>query len=277
MANNIMSRFIGLSVVCLLIGFGACGGGSGGGSGSLSITGSITSAEVEVAAVGGGRRVSPVFYRWQLISPAYADDAEAALPIVAATVELLDANGVLVASTVTDEEGEFAFHNIAPGEYSIVVSSPEMETLTISGVIVLEGDTAVIRGSVAESGGQVTVDYSVNDCEVSPDNQGQIGHAEALADAAGVPVEDVIAAREGTCSGWGVIAQNLGVPPGVLGLGHTQAHGGTHHPDNQGQSDEEHGKPDDAGNPHDDGKGNDNGNNDDDHPGQGQGNPGGKS
>lgn len=235
-----------LSLLFILSGFLiACGGGgSGSSSGDVSISGRITAEQAVVAIQRTAKKdLFYAFSNFEIISRAHAQDTEATGdPLAGATVELYDAAGNLVATTITDENGEFEFLNVSPGDYSIIVSDPSIEPLTITGLTVLEGDTAEITGTVTVDGGEVSVDYVVDTCGLVADSPGQLGHAEALAEAAEISIDEVTALRETECLGWGVIAQMLDVHPGTLGLGNIRSSGGR--PENVGG-----GRPDSAGPP----------------------------
>lgn len=255
-ADNRSSIRVSLLVSILIFvtgGLIACGGGGSSSSENVSISGQITTDQTTVAARGS--RTKNIFYsfkNFELIRSAHAQDSDStAEPVVGATVDLFDSLGSLVATTTTDENGDFVFLDIAPGDYSIQVSDPSITTpLIIDGVTVLAGDTAEIRGTVTQDGGEVSVEYVVDSCDLVVDNQGQLGHAEALAEAADISVEEVIDLRETNCLGWGVIAQQLEVPPGALGLGNTKVKGGGK-PEGVGNGKPDgvgNGKPEDVGN-----------------------------
>ncbi len=239
-----------MAVSCLLASVvTACGGGGDEGAapvdnGAVSITGRISSdGSIATARTGA-------IFQFELVERAYAQDSDLdGPPLVGGTVDLIGSDGLIVATTTTDSNGEFVFIGVLPGSYSIAVSSPEITTLTITEVVVLGGDITIISGQVTATGGVAAVDYRVGDCGTVAGNDAQTAHATALADAAGVSVESVIATREGSCEGWGRIAQDLGVPPGTLGLGNNGTRGGGRRGDDD-----------------------DNDNEDDDRPGNGNGN-----
>jgi hypothetical protein len=83
---------------------------------------------------------------------------------------------------------------------------------------VMDGDTAVIQGTVTSEGGIASVNYVVAECRGASSNTRQLRHAENLADASGRPVEEIIAIREGQCRGWGEITMDPGLSPDVLGI-----------------------------------------------------------
>lgn len=66
-------------------------------------------------------------------------------PLPAATVKLTD--GSRLQGVLTDDEGYFAFRNLAPGTYSLTFEFPEYQTVTLAN-IVLEGGDALNAGAV---------------------------------------------------------------------------------------------------------------------------------
>lgn len=117
------------------------------------------------------------------------------VPVEGATVTLHGSNGTTIATTQA--------HGTTVDSEPIVVGA---------------GDTAKITGKVTQAGGTLTVEVEVKEPKAVVDNDAQLGHAINLAEASGRPLEEVIALREQGL-GWGVIAKQLGVHPGVLGLG----------------------------------------------------------
>jgi len=235
----------------------SCGGGGSGVSGNEDISGTITSVGIFVAVDTTNRHsLSYAFRDIELINEALAEDP-AGVPLEGATVELIFSDGTIVVTT-TDENGKFAFDDVPAGTYSIRVSEPSIETMVIDNIVVLEGDKTVIRGIVTADGAVVTVDVVVDDCIVEAGNAAQLVHAQNLADAAEVPVEEVLELREVGCLGWGVVAKELGVQPGILGLGNSSVKGGgmAAHVENSDSDDDDqpgkgkgNGKPDKSDNP----------------------------
>lgn len=228
----------------------SCGGGGsgdGGGNEEASITGTVLAGE-GVASI----RLAPktnFLASLALVKEAYAQDV--GVPLQDATVELL-LNGVVVDTTVTDENGDFTFYNVGAGDYSIRVTHPSIQPVEVTGVAVLAGDLTIISGTVTADGATAAVDYQVGGCTDVQSNAAQLAHAQNIADAAEVDVQEVINVREGQCLGWGEIAHLFEVPPGTLGLGHSETHGGGK-PDDAGKPDNV-GKPDDTGKPDNTGK-----------------------
>lgn len=234
-------RGLFLSLI-VLPAFTACGGGSSFSAEKVGISGNISTVGFTVA-LRRNRGLLPAIDRFFSISTAYAQDD--GVPLEGAVVELYDAAGVLVASTMTDENGDFEFLDVGAGEYSLLVTEDSINPLNIDGVIVLDGDTAVVRGTVTADGAEASVDYVVDTCETVASNDAQVAHAQSVADAAEVSLDEVLELREVECLGWGVIAQRFDVHPGTLGLGNSNASGGGR-PENPGNSGG--GRPDSPGN-----------------------------
>lgn len=247
--------------VCSLCLFTACGGGGGddGNSGSanpqnVSVSGKIVGPPGAVARVQVHSTFASALSRIELVSPAYAQDG--LQPLEGVSVDLVNSAGVVIATTVTDENGDFFFADVAAGTYSIVASSPNFDPLRVENIVVLDGDTVVLTGTVQETeAGVVDVSYRIATCEPVGTNQAQLGHAQNIADAASVPVETVIAERESSCRGWGELAQQFNVPPGTLGLGNIRSQGGGRRPNG-----DDDGSPGNSGNNNGNGNGNGNAN-----------------
>ena len=223
--------------------------------GQLSITGNVSTLGFSTLA-----RVSTPnsFWNFEIVSPAYAQEIEGT-PLADALVELLDINGIVIDSAMTDENGDFQFFDVPSGTYSIQVTEASINPLTVDNIVVLDGDTAVIRGTVTADGADANVDFVVDTCEVEADNPAQLAHATAIADAAEVSVEEVLEQREVDCLGWGLIAQNFEIHPSILGIGNDTVRGGGR-PEEPGNSDSAGnggGRPDDleTGPPEDRGQG----------------------
>ena len=83
-------------------------------------------------------------------------------------IELLDATGVVLAETVTDENGEYEFTDVVPGEYSIRETQPEGYFNGSQTAPVGRGDTSgenIIKGISVRSGEVVE---ELNFCEEPP-------------------------------------------------------------------------------------------------------------
>jgi preprotein translocase subunit SecG len=63
-------------------------------------------------------------------------------------VDLVDVNGVTVATTNTDNNGNYTFNNVMAGTYSIRVSKSGYEDSTKDGVTVTAGDTTTVDSIV---------------------------------------------------------------------------------------------------------------------------------
>ena len=92
-------------------------------------------------------------------------DEEKALADV--TLELLDADGKVIATTQTDANGNYVFNNVLPGEYSIRETQPE--GLFSGGEVVGDGGGVatenLIEGIMVDSGQNLT---EYNFCETKP-------------------------------------------------------------------------------------------------------------
>lgn len=216
----------------------ACGGGSGGSGGSpgttkaegLAISGRILSEGGNASAeIRSGPDRDGFFFSVLQVRSAFAregnDDGE---PLEGATVQLLDADGNVVAETTTDADGKFEFLNVPPGTYTIVVTHPDIEELRVEKVEVIAGDITVVRGTVTKDGetGSSEITYEVDECALTEGNEAQMRIVRNLAEESGVSEEDIIRLREEKCLGWGEIAIQLKVHPSVIGIGSHKSTGG---------------------------------------------------
>lgn len=241
-----MSSIFILALASLLM---ACGSGGGGGSTSAGVstdTGNTISGRVALAGVSIGR---------SLFAISDTDDV-----YTTATVQLVDSDGNMVAETTTDEDGKFEFNNVAEGDYTVIVIDNETgKVVTQVDISLLEGDDVDIEGVIDTTGTEWTIEFTSNDDESDLQNDAQTQHAENLAEASGLDVDEVTAMRlDGM--GWGQIAKELGVHPGVLGLGNDKAFDTEQttdteegsvgsNTDDKGKPDKDNGKPDDKGKP----------------------------
>lgn len=66
------------------------------------------------------------------------------VPIVDARLKLMNAGGVSLKETKTDEQGSFSLDAIAPGEYQLVAESPAFVTI-IANISIAEGERKVVQ------------------------------------------------------------------------------------------------------------------------------------
>ena len=198
-----------------------CGGGgssttgpssAGGGSSTAVIQGQVVSAQTS----RGPESVIVVALRMTLgIGLA---EAVTGTPIAGALVELFD--GVIVpgetpiATTETDASGNFFFRSLQPGTYTVRVTTTAPPSVTIATVTVGAGDNAIVG---VASGTPPAVIVTTNPFDIN--NDAQFGHAMNIDRAsASCDLDQVIALREAG-HGWGDIAHQCNVSPGVIGLG----------------------------------------------------------
>jgi hypothetical protein len=139
-------------------------------------------------------------------------EADTGTPVVGATVKLVNASNVVVATTMTDTHGQFVFQGVAPGMYTVQVGA-----VTSPMIVVGAGDQAIV-GVVTSSGTPPKVTITALSTDVF-NNDAQLGHAINIANAsASCDLVGVTKLREQRL-GWGEITQRCGVSPGVIGLG----------------------------------------------------------
>lgn len=97
------------------------------------------------------------------------DPSGAAIP--AATVTLTGPNH-LTKVAQTDEQGRYAFHDLAPGSYTVAVSTTGFSTFTKAGVVVASGHSQVVNAQLALTieKQQVTVQSESQRLSVNPEN-----------------------------------------------------------------------------------------------------------
>ena len=108
------------------------------------------------------------------LSGQITDPSGAAIP--AATVTLTGPSHA-TQTAQTDEQGRYAFHNLAPGEYMVAISSQGFSTFTKSGIQVSHGHLQVVNAQLAVvmEKQQVTVQSEAQTLSVSPeDNVGAV-------------------------------------------------------------------------------------------------------
>lgn len=195
------ASFIAVLLVSAAL-FSACGS-----SGSSTATGNTVSGKLQLG---------------DSVASAKTGEAHVSFAVVAyegSTVQLVDANGNVVAETTTDASGQFTFLNVAQGDYSInVIDATSGLAVTQVSLSVVDGDNAYVEGTIDTSGANWTVEYTAG--EASLQNDAQMEIARNLADNSDLSLSEIIALRE-EGQGWGKIAGDLDVSPSVLGLGHS--------------------------------------------------------
>lgn len=182
-------------------------------------------------------------------------------PMTGVLVQLVDAEGTVVAETYVDSDGNFSFGNVEEGDYTLRFIDPDTgDVITEVTVSILEGDDATLNGSFNDSQATWTVEFDSNDGDSSL-NDIQQQRATKIGDLAGISGSDVEAMRL-SGMGWGQIAHELGLHPGHLGMGHPDGWDPkkTREAKNAGRKDKDKGKPKNPGNGNN-GNGNGNGNN----------------
>jgi Carboxypeptidase regulatory-like domain len=103
------------------------------------------------------------------VSGQVTDPSGAAIP--AATVTLTGQTNAKQEAQ-TDEQGRYAFHNLAPGAYSVEISIQGFSTFTKPGLQVVSGHPQVVDAQLAVTmeRQQVTVESESEQLSVSPDN-----------------------------------------------------------------------------------------------------------
>ena len=130
---------------------------------------------------------------------------------------MIDPGETPIATTETDASGNFLFRNLQPGTYTVRVTTTEPPSVKIATVTVGAGDNAIV-GVAASSGTPPLVTVTVNPFDLT--NDAQFGHAMNIDRAsASCDLDQVLAFREAG-RGWGNIAHQCNVSPGVIGLGH---------------------------------------------------------
>jgi hypothetical protein len=154
-------------------------------------------------------------------------EAQAGTPVAGAQVDLVS-GGVVIQTTTTDASGNFLFQNVPPGTYTIQVTvGGVVQTIALPapGIVVGAGDQATIVGRVTTTATTGTVAVVATDVSDVTQNDAQLGHAINIDNASTTcDLVDVIERRERGL-GWGLIAQQCGAPPSVIGLGHSNVSG----------------------------------------------------
>ncbi|PFG06479.1 carboxypeptidase regulatory-like domain-containing protein [Bacillus sp. es.034] len=102
-------------------------------------------------------------------------NAQTGTPIIGANVQVrvVDSSGAVIATVLTDNEGQYVVNGLAPGVYTVVVSAPDFQTnaatvqvvsnQTVDGSLALQPDPGGITGTVVDSpGGTPIPGASVN-------------------------------------------------------------------------------------------------------------------
>jgi len=197
MTSNIKKAGLGivmLAVVAMVL--PACGSGTGGNSisGSAIFNDGSASARMNTRAAGD-------------------------VPLTGVVVQLVDLEGVVVAETNVDDNGNFSFNGVEEGDYVLRFIDPDTgDVITEVNVTILEGDDAKLTGTFDDS--QVTwdIEFDSNDGD-SELNATQQERAAKIGELAGISASEVEAMRL-SGMGWGQIAHELGLHPGNLGMGH---------------------------------------------------------
>ena len=98
-------------------------------------------------------------------------------PLAGVTIELLDASGTRIATTITDANGEYSFNNLRPGNYRIFEVQPD--GFLQGGQVPGTGDGSVLGEDllgVSLLSGQDLVEY--NFCEVAPSSISGFVHVD---------------------------------------------------------------------------------------------------
>jgi hypothetical protein len=181
----------------------ACGSsGSSTSTTGNTVSGKVSLGDSVATAKSGGPQVSFALTAYQ-----------------GSAVQLVDASGNVVEETTTDASGQFTFLNVAQGDYTLrVIDATTGLAVTQVSFSVVDGDNAYIEGTIDTAGADWTIDYTAG--EASLQNDAQMEIARNLADNSDLSLSEIITMREDG-AGWGKIAGELGVSPGVLGLGHS--------------------------------------------------------
>lgn len=221
-----VAAWIGL---CLLTGaLAGCGGGSSSttgpsaGSGGGGSSGAVVQGQLVNRRTASGESTVVVVLRTAL----GIGLAEAA-PVGNVNVTLTRQQDGATATVTADASGNFTFHNVLPGTYTISVEDPiTHQPLPVDqpdSIIVGAGDVANITGTVTDSVvtvGNVTVVAEVTDAAIILQNDAQVAHLLNIAKAAGLASADPVLQLRQAGWGWGRIAKQFNVHPSVIGLGH---------------------------------------------------------
>lgn len=82
-------------------------------------------------------------------------DAVTQLPIVGATVQAIDSQGVVIDAFVTDVNGQYAFNNLLPGSYTFVFTAAGYGSET-RGAVVISNQTIILDAELTRIAGTLT-------------------------------------------------------------------------------------------------------------------------
>ena len=147
-ANALTTRMLGLSLAFLVIAtIAGCGGSGGGGGGGI-----VSSSTPLTGNVNNGTPVGPV------PGSGGGVPANPAAGIPSATVEALDADGNVVASTTTDASGNYTL-NLADGTYDIGIRIGSVsEFIPLRSSVIVNGST--VEGAPPVSG-TATLNFAI--------------------------------------------------------------------------------------------------------------------
>ena len=217
-----VAPWIGL---CLMVGIlTGCGGSSGSSTGPSSSSsggrgssGAVVQGQIRARTASAGEPAVMVVLE-KVLGIGVAEAATVPVPDGTVVRLVAVAGGVTLETTTTG--GAFMFSNVLPGQYTLEVVGFPVVTGDTS-FVVGAGDLARIDGIAVQD--DVTLAVEITAPQTTADNvlqnDAQVGHLINLAQAAGVPKDQVLALRlQGM--GWGQIAHTLGVSPSRIGLGH---------------------------------------------------------
>ena len=223
MRHRLVSSGLSLGLLALVL--AGCGGGSAAGPTSTGGSGGGGSTAVVQGQLLSGQRAATgepvVIVALRSVLGIGLAEALAGDPVVGATVTLTPSGGGAPLTATTDATGSFTFAQVPPGTYTLGVSVGGVaQTISplAAPVVVGAGDVATLTGTVTETALFGVVTVVAQDVSGVIQNDAQLGHALNLAEAAHRPLQEVLDLRQSGL-GWGQIAHQLGVSPGVLGLG----------------------------------------------------------
>lgn len=208
----------------------ACGGGSsstsgpaGGGGGGSS--GAVVQGQLRRGA--GSAQGEPVIFVVFRTALGIGLAEAATVPLGGATVTLTGPGGTF--TDTTDPDGTFSFTGLVPGTYtfSVCVGTPTCVTQTITSptpaqITVGPADFGTINGTVFDDDTTV-LEVSVVAESVTAEgilqNDAQLCIASRIAQGANVSLGEIMDLRVTGKMGWGKIAKDKGLHPGIIGGG----------------------------------------------------------